>query len=78
MLIFKKTTWLAVSLTVLLVAITGCASSDTEDADGQLIVLEDGRIYQLSHRGGDVYALITVSEAETRKRMDRINKVLGN
>jgi hypothetical protein len=76
MMKLKRYMWLAICSTVLLVA--GCASDYTDGADGEIIVLSDGRAFELTHKLGDTYGLIKINKEELEDKLNKINKKLGN
>ena len=60
---------LAVGFVCLLLA--GCSTSKL---DGELLVTDDGRVFELQHRLADMYLLVKVDVAELKKELARIEE----
>jgi len=75
---FKSAKMLAICLTVLLVALTGCSSSYTEGVEGSYCKTPSGDIYTLEHRVGDLYAPIKVDVDELKNTLDKARNFIGN
>lgn len=73
---FKSAKMLAICLTVLLVALTGC--SYTGGVEGAYCKTSSGDIYTLEHRVGDLYAPIKVDVEELKSTLDKARNFIGN
>ncbi len=71
--IFKKTTWLAVCLTALLVALCGCSSDYTEGVEGTYFKTSSGDIFVLEHGIGDLYAPKKVDIKKIKEQLNSAN-----